>query len=189
MGTRASSSPGPNEFALAAASAALALWAPRGLAAPGAGPEPLWTYPAGVSLAILVFPAAPWVLASAPCTPLVEASDPAPCMPGFVTGPCGEYGAPAFDALPVELTVPPGEVADVDPGWAPDPGAAAVPGADGEVPLVALPPGTGTATLTGCNGRNVCPSRSASPLPSVGFFWLIARIITNPVRQSRCLQL
>jgi hypothetical protein len=42
------------------------------------------------------------------------------------------------------------------------------------VPLAGLPPATGTATLTGFNGRSVCPSRSANPLPSVGFFWLMA---------------
>src|SRR6185503_10906618 len=87
--------------------------------------------------------------------------------------------APWAWALAPSLALPLGAFAGVKPDAAPDPGAAVVPGAVGAVPLgivplLALPPGTGTATLTGCSGRNVCPSRSANPLPSVGFFWLIA---------------
>src|SRR6185503_5085716 len=86
--------------------------------------------------------------------------------------------APWAWALAPSLALPLGAFAGVKPDAAPDPGAAVVPGAVGAVPLgivplLALPPGTGTATLAGCSGRNVCPSRSANPLPSVGFFWLI----------------
>jgi hypothetical protein len=102
-----------------------------------------------------------------------EESDVAPWEPEFAAGPCGPYGFPTSDEVPVALALPPGWVADAELAASPEPGAPAIPGFDGAVPLVPLLPETGTATLTGCRGRNVCPSRSANPLPSVGFFWLI----------------